>query len=528
MVVWAFPSKYMHRSLAVLVALLLVVPVGAVAVPDARLTVSDVTVSPETPVVGETVTVTTTVALSAGSPSAAKVERVELVTKDGDRIANAGGPGSLSPGDSLAVPLTVSFDDPGVRDLTLRVVGEDADGDTVIIRRPVPVAVETASPQVELTVSDAAVDSPTRVQVELSNPAATAVRNLAVTFAEPLGEATVERRVVPTLAAGATTTVNLTTVPEAAGNQRLAVDVAFTGDSGTEQVRTAERQVEVDPFVDDLGVSVSRVEPEADGGGGDVAGGLAGLLGGAAGGAAGGQLTQGGGEESEPTTRVAVRVTNFGTVVADDMVVTPVVSDRTLPRVALDETLAPGETATVEVDLAGVRERTSVTMRLDYAAGVRDGQTTATYDWRPAVAEVTLTDLDVSRTEDGTVRITGNAANVGTGEATGLVVSVVESEGVRPTYPQRDYFAGTVDGSDFAPFDLTAAVDGARTITVEISYRTDGVPVTREVAVPVPAGEGGDGGALGSLDASVPVGVLLVALLAVGVAGVGRARGWGR
>jgi hypothetical protein len=512
----------MNRVLAVVFALLLCVPTGVVAVPDARLTVSDVTVSPDSPVVGETITVSATVQNSAGSDSPAEIRRVELRDANGDRLTRANNLGSLSGGDSLTVPLTVNFSDPGTRDLQLRVVAEDGDGDEVTLTRPVPVAVETASPQAELTVGDPAVDSPTRVAVELSNPAATAVRNLEVTFADSLGEPTVERRVVPQLDAGETTVVNLTTVPAESGTQRLAVNVSFTGASGTEQVRTVGRTVDVAPYRDDLGIAVSRVQPEEQDAGVDGgAGGLAGLLGGAAGGAGGGQLTQGGSEEADPTGRVAVEVTNFGTVVTDDVVVTPVAGNGTLPRVALDGRLAPGESGTVEVDLSEVRDRTAVEFRVDYRAGVRDSRTTATYDWRPAVADLTVTDLDVTVGDDGEVRITGNAANVGGGEATGVVVSVVPSEGVSPTYPQRDYFAGTVSGSDFAPFDLTADVaDGVESLTIRLSYRTDGVPVTREVGVPVPGDDGG-GGALASLGgattAGVPVGVVLVGLLAVGL-----------
>ncbi|MFC5367971.1 CARDB domain-containing protein [Salinirubrum litoreum] len=516
----------MNRVLAVVFTLLLCVPTGAVAVPDARLTVSDVTVSPDSPVVGETITVSATVQNSAGSDSPAQIKRVELRDANGDRLTRANNLGSLSGGDSLTVPLTVSFDDPGTRDLQLRVVAEDADGDEVTLTRPVPVAVETASPQAEITVADPAVDSPTRVAVELSNPAATAVRNLEVTFADSLGAPTVDRRVVPQLDAGETTVVNLTTVPADSGTQRLEVNVSFTGASGTEQVRTVGRTVDVEPYRDDLGLSVSRVQPEEqDAGVAGGAGGLAGLLGGAAGGAGGGQLTQGGSEEADPTGRVAVEVTNFGSVVADDVVVTPVAGNRTLPRVVLGDRLAPGESGTVEVDLSEVRDRTAVEFRVDYRAGVRDSRTTATYDWRPAVAELTVTDLDVTVGEDGEVRITGNAANVGDGEATGVVVSVVPSEGVSPAYPQRDYFAGTIAGSDFAPFDLTAEVtDGVESVTVRITYRTDGVPVTREIAVPVPSDDGG-GGALASLGgattAGVPAGVVLVGLLAVGLVGAG-------
>jgi len=119
----------------------------AAAVPDARLAVSDVTVTPGTATVGAQVVVDATLRNSAGSPSAIEVRRVEL--RDGDdTLVTATEVGSLSAGDTLAVPLETSFDEPGVQTLTLRVVGEADDGDRVTITRPVPVTIEQAPPQV--------------------------------------------------------------------------------------------------------------------------------------------------------------------------------------------------------------------------------------------------------------------------------------------------------------------------------------------------------------------------------------------
>ena len=460
----------MKRALLIFVLLLSTVTVVA-AVPDVRLTVSDVTVEPATPLVGETVTVTATVQNSGGSTSPVDVSRVILRGPDG-RLDTAENVGSLSTGDSVTVPLTARFDEAGVRTLELRVVGTDENRNTVRISRPVPVAVESAGPQVTLDVTDPAVDAESRVQVTLANPAATPVRNLVVAFDRPFGEGVETRTVVPLLDAGETTTVNLTTVPTAPGERDLAVRVGYTSASGTESRTTVTQTVSVAPFVDDVGVEVRPVRPSEMDGQSDV-GDLQGLLSG------GGTVTDAGAEDEavdpDPTL-VEVVVTNFGTVPLDDVVVVPQTANTTLPRQAVSGPILPGETATALVDLREVRQAERVDVVVDYEAGVREGSTETAYTSRPYVGDMRITDVRLDRGDDGTVTLSGNAANVGRAEATGVVVAVLPSDLVEPTYPQRDYFVGTVGGSDFAPFDLTADVnESATTVPVRVTYQVDGV-----------------------------------------------------
>ncbi|WP_101294285.1 COG1361 family protein [Halegenticoccus soli] len=474
-------------------------PAGAV--PDARLTVSNVAVAPGTPLVGETVTVTATVRNSVGSPSPVEIERIEL--REGDAVLDrAERVGSLSPGDDLSVPLTAAFDGAGVRTLELRVVGVDADGDEVSVARPVPIAVEDAAPRLELAVPSPAVDAETPVRVTVSNPSETPVRNLVVRFDDPLGEPGIDRRAIPVLGPGATATVNLTAVPDAEGEQPVRVALDYATEAGTESTTAAERTVSVAPFVDDVGVEVRPEAPRATEGPTDAAGSLGGLLSGA-GSAAG--VTDGGQAEGDaPTTRYEVVVTNFGTVPVENVVVTPRAGDTALPRERIDGPLAPGERATATVDLADVREPTEVRFALAYDAGVRAGSAEAGFEYRPPVGEIRITDANVTARDDGTVAVTANAANVGRGEVTGLVAEVVPTEAVRPTYPQRDYFVGTVDGSDFAPFELTARVDdGAETIPVRLTYQVDGVDRQRVVDLPYepPRERSGGGFSLGSAGA---------------------------
>lgn len=99
---------------ATFVLLSTLAPFGAVgtagAVPDARITVTDTTVSPATPTTG--------------------------------------------------APVTATFDDPGAYSLAVVAVGDDADGDTVTARRPLSLVVEAGAPQVEFDAESPAVGSP--------------------------------------------------------------------------------------------------------------------------------------------------------------------------------------------------------------------------------------------------------------------------------------------------------------------------------------------------------------------------------
>jgi hypothetical protein len=110
-----------------------------------------------------------------------------------------------------------------------------------------------------------------------------------------------------------------------------------------------------------------------------------------------------------------------------------------------------------------------------------------------------VTDVDLSVTDDGRLLVTGNAGNVGDGEVGGVVVTMGSNEHVSPAYPQRDYFVGTVEANEFAPFELTADVDAANAsrIPVRVTYRTGDERVTENVTLPFDpelAPEGRQGG----------------------------------
>ena len=487
----------MRRTLAVLLAVTLVLSAVApsmavAAVPDARLTVSGLAVAPDRPVTGEPVTVTATVGNSPGSDSPVRVESVTLYTQDRGILDQARGLGSLSVGDSLDVDLVTTFEEAGEKPVHVEVVAEDADNETVTVRRPLSVVVEASPPQLDVAFADPVAGVENRVAVTVSNPSTTDRRNLELTLSGRNARPVDARATVPSLAAGGSETVNLTVRPRS-GEGSLTATVAYTTSTGARDTTRFVREFEADPLREDVGVSVRRAPEEGQGGtdAGANADALTGLLGlaGAAGAAGGG--ADGGGNtlrsaeaEDDAGDALAVEVTNFGNAPVEDAVVVPRAGDRTLPRRFVG-TLAPGESATATVPLDGVDAGT-VEAVVRYDVGDRSGSAAGAYDYRPPAGELRVTDVDLSFTDGGRLLVTGNAGNVGDGEVGGVVVTMGSNEHVSPAYPGRDYFVGTVEASEFAPFELTANVDAANAseIPVRVTYRTGGETVTENVTLP--------------------------------------------
>ena len=484
-----------HVITLVTIAVLVFASVGPVsAVPDARLTVSDVTVTPATPVVGEQVVVTVSLANSIGSPSSATVDEVRLTDPVDDVSVRARTLGSLSPGDTVTVPLALTFETAGPRTLTLAVAGTDEDDDRVRIERPVPIAVEDAPPLVDVSIDDAVVDAETRVAVSLSNPTTADLRNIVVSVTQVTGDAPVGTASVATLPAGATEIRNLTVVPAEPGETTLELQVAYTTASGTERIRSVDVPMQVSGFTEDVQLTLRPVdESEETAAGPDLVSLLAG--GGAGAALGGGGVTDGAEDDSDgPTSQFDVVVTNFGSAPISDVVVEPTGPSGELPRLSIPGPIESGESDAAVLDLSEVREAGPLTLRATYDVGVQSGESSTTIDYRPAVADVVFTDLDVS-VVDGELRVLGNVANQGRGDAAGVVVELRETDAVSPTYPQRDYFVGRITSSDFAPFELTGTVsDDATDATVTVRYTVGGVEVVREAVVDLPADDGSGGG----------------------------------
>ncbi|UIO99685.1 hypothetical protein Hbl1158_14340 [Halobaculum sp. CBA1158] len=508
---------------ALLAASVLVPFVGvAGAVPDARVAVTDATVSPATPTAGAPITVEATVRLSAGSDSPADLDRLAVVDADGETVGEATGLGSLSPGETLTVPVSVTLDEVGEHDLTVVAEFSDDDDETATARRPLSLVVERGGPLVELDASEAVAGADSTVGVTVSNPTTAALRDLVVTVESPSdGERT--RRTVATLAAGASQQLNFSVRPDEAGERPFRVAVEYTTAAGTRAETAHERAVVVDARSTDVGV---RVDPAGDGGdgagGGVGAAGLAGVIGGGGGGGAL-QPSGGGDGGSEDGTAVDVTVTNFGNAAVERVVLVPRGDNGTvvesIGRVAVADALAPGEAATATVDLSDVETAGTIRFVAEFVAAGERGEAAVGYDVRPERGAVDLTGMNVSVGEGGRVTLEGNLGNVGDGEVSGVVVGVADGEFARAAYPQRDYFVGSVGASEFAPFRVTARVDvaNASTVPVAVSYTTGDDRIREVIEVPLPTGAG-DASDAGSTAAIGGFGAVGGGLLVVGVA----------
>ncbi|MFC7028969.1 hypothetical protein ACFQH8_19110 [Halomicroarcula sp. GCM10025710] len=104
---------------------------------ESNIAITNVTLSTEQPAPGQLVEVRTTVRSSTNESKAVKITDVYVrpagSANDRARVENIG---TVSGGRSLTVPLTLSFDDPGVKNLRVYATGRMPDGDYV--RREYP------------------------------------------------------------------------------------------------------------------------------------------------------------------------------------------------------------------------------------------------------------------------------------------------------------------------------------------------------------------------------------------------------
>ncbi|WP_338742253.1 hypothetical protein [Haloplanus salilacus] len=413
---------------------------------DSQVAIQSATVDPETPRVGEDVTIRTTIRNFQSATTSAEITQVSL--RQGTRtLATASDPGTIGTGGSIELPLTTTFESPGRKQLAVHVYGVGVDGSVFNIQYPVSVTVNERDSDVQLsleTPTDPSTES--QVNVTVANGAATNVSNLQLTLA---GEnATVEDadRVSASLSNGRERVVQYDVTFDSPGRHPLTATLEYSDPDGDRASTAATRTFVVDP---------PRVDAELDA-----------------------ETVRENG-----TARIDASLTNFGNVPLETVRLRAESDGETVARKLVDDV---GIESTREVSVSeSSLPAGEVTLRAVYEANGDTHETATTVDFAPTTdGRIALTGIEVIPT-GGSVRLAGSASNTGETPVTGAVVGVVGTDRVTPVSPAKDYFVGNVPAGEFTSFELTARLAGNRTDTVpvRISYIADGQQYSRVVEV---------------------------------------------
>ncbi|MGM0590322.1 MAG: hypothetical protein ACQETI_01615 [Halobacteriota archaeon] len=467
----------MNRALALLLALLLIVPTAAIGT-AAQASIADVTVSPSQPGPDERITVTTTIRNAQGG-STLNVTDVAVRTASGrlEELARVENLGSVPAGSEMRVPLSFSFDEAGVQDLRVIVYG-NSEGRPVELRYPLSVTVRDSGPRLSIDARDPVVGAEGPVSVTVANGEDAAVRNLELSVAGEDASVEETTRLAPALAGGQSQQFVFNVTP-AAESSRLTATLRYTTPQGENRLATVTRPLSADLLRADVGI-----------------------------------------EASVPTTGpkppVNVELTNFGNAALRDVVVRAEVDGDTVSRRLVGDVPAT-TTRAVQMNVTGV-EAADLTLVAAYLTAGESGEVRTDVPYRSNPGRIELTGVDIER-ENDRLHLSGSASNVGLSDARSVVVSVVPGDGVTPARPYKEYFVGTVPASDFVSFDLYAQADaGATTIPIRVTYLVDGEQesTVTDVAVDdLPTADQPQSSPTPSLP--VLVGGVVAALLVVGI-----------
>jgi hypothetical protein len=447
----------MRRLVPFLVVAVLVVsslPVTGIAssTQGTYVSITDVTFTPEDPAPGETITIRSTVRNLEGSGSTLDIRAIAIRRSgtsgvgERERIEDLG---TLAPGSSLEVPMTVSFEEPGTKRLRIHVYGTNERDQSVHVQYPAVIRVNEQHPQLDIEVNDTVASTSAQGQITVANGLASQARNVRISVTSTELDIDNRRAVFPTLDSGDTRRFRFSYESERPGTYFVNARLEYTVDGGqTRRVRETV-PIEVEPFRENVVLEATT-------------------------GPAGSET-------------VAVDVLNRGNVPIENVTISGTSQNATVPQRLISQIPAQSSRSLiVNTSLDG--ERAAIRMRASYDMGPRHDTVTDGVVVRSTPGQIDLTGVNVL-SEGGRLQITGSASNIGLTRANSVVVRVKETEAVTPAAPSREYFVGTVPRSDFVSFDVYARTTGnVSSIPLEVSYLVDGQRYTRTVRVPYDSG----------------------------------------
>jgi hypothetical protein len=448
------------------------------------VSITNVSVSPDDVAPGERVTIRATLKNLETSQSNVEIDSVRVRERklggnfERTRVRNLG---SLNPGASTTVPLSLKFDEPGTKRLlvTFNVVNEEEQ--RIRVTYPVVVDVTEQHPQLDIGANDSVASAEESGQVTIANGLDTSARNVVLSVSGSSGLSIRNPKSVrPALDSGETTTARFRYEADAPGTYQIRAVMRYNVPGGQTRRTTTSVPIEVEPLKRNVVLDATS--------------------------------------EREGST-MSIDVFNRGNAPMENVTVTGEAANATVPQRYLGSIPAQSSrslrlNASLDGSAANVR------VRATYEIADRDGTATDTVRLTQTPGEIELTGLTV-QPEGGRLAITGSASNVGLTEASSVTVRVRDTATVTPAAP-REYFVGRVPASDFVTFEVFARTEGnVSEIPLEVSYLADGERRTRtvlaEVDQPAPSADGPprQGGSGGLLVPAIGVIVVLGVLGAI-------------
>lgn len=329
--------------------------------------------------------------------------------------------GAVESGDTRTVEFEYRPDSPGSHSLNATVTYRRPSGAIDTVSTTTTVRAETAEPQVDIGVNDSMAGFESNGTVEVANGVGTDIRNVEVTVDSEDLTVRNDRAVYTRVTDGDAATSGFVFEADEPGTHGLTASVRYTTGDGTVRTVTETFDVETDAVTDRVSLDVSSDQ------GTDSQELVVDVL------------NQG----NAPVTNVSVRTT----------------SPNATGRQALVGRIPAGESRTVGLNTTLSADRATVDVSATYDLGNRQGQAAATTTLSQTPGTIRLTGIEVVP-ENDRLRVSGSASNLGTTDAQSVLVSVVETDGVRAVEPNPEFFVGPVPASDFASFDVYARTQG--------------------------------------------------------------------
>ena len=542
------------HAFAILVVLAVASLPAVSAATSVDVTVSSVDVTPAEPVPGDEITVEPTIENFGSSSAGYFVDRVRLVKADDgptpEEYADVKNIGTVPAGSSKAVPLSVSFDEPGTYDLQVNVSGRDTEQDRrTRLSYPVSITVEQRYPQLDIDADDSVAGVRADGSVTIANSLSSPIESVELTVDGENVSITNRREVLATVGSNASRTVEFDYRADDAGSHPLTATLTYTTAGGvtdtvtdtvTVRTETERPQLDIDAnasivglesdgtvtVANGLGAAVTNAELTVAGDGvavrndrsvftriadgesataafdfrpsapGDHE--LTATLSYSTPGGATRTVTETVTVRTDPlrdsvaldlSTReggnsqsVTVSVLNGGNAPISNVSVRASSPNATVGQALVDR-VAAGESRTVRLNATLSGDRAAVDVVATYDVARQRGEASASTALTQTPGTIGLTGLEVVP-DGGRLRVSGSASNLGTTDAQSVLVSVVDTDQVTPTAPNREYFVGTVPASDFVSFDVYATTEGnVSTVPLRVEYLVDGQRVTRTVEV---------------------------------------------